>query len=35
MFDITLEAIEKAMNYLRKDGKNMYATAGYFKGLNY
>jgi len=35
MFDLTLEGIEEAMNYLRKSGKNMYTTIDRFKGLNY
>ncbi|MFX1571538.1 MAG: VWA domain-containing protein [Promethearchaeota archaeon] len=35
MFDLTIEGIEKAMDYLRKGGKNMYTTVNYFKGLNY
>ncbi len=26
MFDLTVEGIEEAMNYLRKGGKNMYTT---------
>ncbi|MFX1279145.1 MAG: VWA domain-containing protein [Promethearchaeota archaeon] len=35
MFDLTIEGIEKAMNYLRTGGKNMFTTVNYFKGLNY
>jgi len=35
MFDLTIEGIEEAMNYLRKGGKDMYTTVNYFKGLNY
>ncbi len=35
MFDLTIEGIEKAMNYLRTGGKNMYTTVQNFKGLHY
>ncbi|MFX1328429.1 MAG: VWA domain-containing protein [Promethearchaeota archaeon] len=35
MFDLTVEGIEEAMDYLRKGGKNMYTTVQHFKGLNY
>ena len=35
MFDLTVEGIEEAMNYLRKGGKNMYTTVQMLKGLNY
>ncbi|KKM97560.1 hypothetical protein LCGC14_1166830 [marine sediment metagenome] len=35
MFDLTVEGIEEAMNFLRKSGKNMYTTVQIFKGLNY
>jgi hypothetical protein len=35
MFDLTIEGIEEAMDYLRTGGKNMYTTVQYFKGLNY
>ncbi len=35
MFDLTIEGIEEAMDYLRKKGKHMYTTVQYFKGLNY
>lgn len=35
MFDLTIDGIEDAMNYLRKGGKNMFTTVNYFKGLNY
>ncbi|MFX1309497.1 MAG: VWA domain-containing protein [Promethearchaeota archaeon] len=35
MFDLTVEGIEEAMDYLRKDGKNMYTTVQMLKGLNY
>ena len=35
MYDLTIEGIEDAMNYLRKGGKNLYTTLNYFKGLNY
>jgi uncharacterized protein with von Willebrand factor type A (vWA) domain len=35
MFDLTVEGIEDAMNFLRKGGKNMYTTVQLLKGLNY
>ena len=35
MFDLTVEGIEEAMDYLRKGGKNMYTTVQLLKGLNY
>ncbi|MFX1346867.1 MAG: VWA domain-containing protein [Promethearchaeota archaeon] len=35
MYDLTIEGIENAMNYLRKGGKNLFTTVNYFKGLNY
>jgi len=35
MFDLTVEGIEDAMDYLRKSGKNMYTTIQMLKGLNY
>ena len=35
MFDLTIEGIEKAMNYLRTGGKNMYTTVQHFKGFHY
>ncbi|MFX1554293.1 MAG: VWA domain-containing protein [Promethearchaeota archaeon] len=35
MFDLTIEGIEGAMDYLRKGGKDTYTTVNYFKGLNY
>lgn len=35
MFDLSVEGIEEAMNFLRKSGKNMYTTVQIFKGLNY
>jgi len=35
MFDLTVEGIEEAMDYLRKGGKNMFTTVQHFKGLNY
>ncbi|MFX0003236.1 MAG: VWA domain-containing protein [Candidatus Hodarchaeota archaeon] len=35
MFDLTVEGIEEAMDYLRKGGKNMYTTVQMLKGLNY
>jgi hypothetical protein len=34
-FDLTIEGIEKAMDYLRKGGKNRYTTVQMLKGLNY
>ena len=35
MFDLTVEGIEEAMDYLRKGGKNLYTTVQMHKGLNY
>ena len=35
IFDLTIEGIEEAMDYLRKGGKNMYTTVQLLKGLNY
>ena len=35
MFDLTIEGIEEAMDYLRKGGKDMYTTVQLLKGLNY
>ncbi|MFW9969391.1 MAG: VWA domain-containing protein [Candidatus Odinarchaeota archaeon] len=35
MFDLSIEGIEEAMDYLRKGGKNMYTTVQMLKGLNY
>jgi uncharacterized protein with von Willebrand factor type A (vWA) domain len=35
MYDLTIEGIENAMNYLRTGGKNMFTTVNFFKGLNY
>ena len=35
MFDLTIEGIEEAMDYLRKGGKDMYTTIQLLKGLNY
>ena len=35
MFDLTVEGIEEAMDYLRKGGKNMYTTVQMLKGLSY
>ncbi len=35
MFDLTVEGIEEAMDFLRKGGKNMFTTVQHFKGLNY
>jgi len=35
MFDLTIEGIEEAMDYLRKGGKNLYTTVQLLKGLNY
>jgi uncharacterized protein with von Willebrand factor type A (vWA) domain len=35
MFNLTIEGIEEAMDYLRKGGKDIYTTIQMFKGLNY
>ncbi|MFW9824537.1 MAG: VWA domain-containing protein [Candidatus Thorarchaeota archaeon] len=35
MYDLTIEGIEEAMNFLRRGGKNIFTTVDYFKGLNY
>ncbi|MFW9829799.1 MAG: VWA domain-containing protein [Candidatus Thorarchaeota archaeon] len=35
MFDLTVEGIEEAMDFLRKGGKNIYTTVQLLKGLNY
>ncbi|MFW9898227.1 MAG: VWA domain-containing protein [Candidatus Thorarchaeota archaeon] len=35
MFDLTVEGIEYAMNYLRKSGKRMYTTVNRLKGFKY
>ena len=35
MFNLTIEGIEEAMNYLRKGGKEMYTTVQMLKGFNY
>ena len=35
MFDLTLEGIEKAMDYLRKGGKEMYTTVQMLKHFKY
>jgi len=35
MFDLTVEGIEEAMDYLRKGGKHMFTTVQRLKGLNY
>ena len=35
MYDLTIEGIEDAMNYLRTGGKNLFTTVNYFKGLNF
>jgi len=35
MFDLTVEGIEEAMDYLRKGGKHMFTTVQLLKGLNY
>lgn len=35
MFDLTVEGIEEAMDFLRKGGKNIYTTVQMLKGLNY
>jgi uncharacterized protein with von Willebrand factor type A (vWA) domain len=34
-FNLTVEGIEEAMDYLRKSGKNMYTTVEYFKGSKF
>ncbi len=35
MFNLTIEGIEEAMDYLRKGGKDMYTTVQQLKGFNY
>ncbi len=35
MFNLTIEGIEEAMNYLRNSGKNQFTTVHRLKGLNY
>jgi len=35
MFNLTIEGIEEAMNYLRKGGKEMYTTVQMLKGFRY
>jgi hypothetical protein len=35
MYNLTVEGIEEAMNYLRTGGKNQYTTVQMLKGLNY
>jgi len=35
MFNLTVEGIEEAMDYLRKGGKDTYITVQMLKGLNY
>ena len=35
MYDLTIEGIEDAMNYLRAGGKNLFTTVNFFKGLNF
>ena len=35
MFNLTVEGIEEAMDFLRKSGKNIYTTVQMLKGLNY
>jgi len=35
MFNLTVEGIEEAMDYLRKGGKDTYTTVQMLKGLNY
>ncbi|MFX1268968.1 MAG: VWA domain-containing protein, partial [Promethearchaeota archaeon] len=35
MFNLTVEGIEEAMDYLRKGGKEMYTTVQLLKGFNY
>ncbi|MHA1439690.1 MAG: hypothetical protein ACTSPD_19135, partial [Promethearchaeota archaeon] len=35
MYDLTIEGIEEAMDYLRKGGKNMFSTVDLLKGFKY
>jgi uncharacterized protein with von Willebrand factor type A (vWA) domain len=35
MFDLTIEGIEEAMDYLRTGGKQMFTTVQMLKGLSY
>jgi len=35
MYNLTIEGIEEAMDYLRKDGKDKFTTVNMFKGLKY
>ena len=35
MFDLPIEGIEEAMDYLRKGGNDIYTTVQLLKGLNY
>lgn len=35
MFDLNVEGIEEAMDYLRKGGENMFKMVQQFKELNY
>ena len=35
MFNLTVEGIEEAMNYLRESGKHMYTTVHQFKGFKF
>ncbi len=35
MFDLTLEGIEEAMDYLRKSGKNFFTSVDKLKGIKY
>ena len=35
MFHLTVEGIEEAMNYLRKDGKDTFTTVQMLKGFKY
>jgi len=35
MFDLTIEGVEKALDYLRKGGKDMYTTIQMVLGFNY
>jgi len=35
MYDLTIEGLEEAMNYLRKSGKNMYTSVHKLKGFTY
>jgi glycerol-3-phosphate responsive antiterminator len=35
MFNLTIEGIEEAMDYLRTGGKNIFTTVQLLKGLSY